>query len=38
VGLKNIRERLRLAYGEAASFTIGPNFPAGVATTLSLPA
>ncbi len=38
VGLKNVRERLRLAYGDAASFTIGPNFPNGVAATLVLPA
>jgi hypothetical protein len=38
VGLKNIRERLKLAYGDAASFTIGPNFPNGVAATLVVPA
>jgi signal transduction histidine kinase len=37
VGLRNIRERLKLAYGEAASFTIGPNFPNGVAATLVVP-
>jgi hypothetical protein len=37
VGLKNIRERLKLAYGDAASFTIGPNFPNGVAATLVTP-
>jgi signal transduction histidine kinase len=38
VGLRNIRERLKLAYGERASFTIGPNFPNGVAATLAVPA
>lgn len=38
IGLKNVRERLRLAYGTAASFTIVANFPSGVAATISLPA
>ena len=38
VGLRNIRERLKLAYGDAASFAIGPNFPNGVATTIVIPA
>ena len=38
VGLKNIRERLKLAYGDAASFTIGPNFPNGVAASIVVPA
>jgi len=37
VGLKNIRERLKLTYGADASFSIGPNFPTGVAATLVLP-
>jgi hypothetical protein len=37
VGLKNVRERLRLSYGDAASFSIGANFPRGVAATISLP-
>jgi LytS/YehU family sensor histidine kinase len=37
VGLKNIRERLKLAYGEAAAFTIGPNFPNGVAASIMVP-
>ena len=37
VGLRNIRERLKLAYGADASFSIGPNFPSGVAATLVLP-
>jgi len=38
IGLKNIRERLRLAYGEAASFAIVSNYPAGVAATITVPA
>ncbi|UPG88523.1 histidine kinase [Luteibacter aegosomaticola] len=37
IGLKNLRERLRLTYGNAASFTIGNNFPSGVAATITLP-
>lgn len=37
IGLKNLRERLRLAYGEGASFSIVANFPRGVAATVSLP-
>jgi len=38
IGLKNLRERLRLTYGALASFVIGNNFPAGVAATITLPA
>ena len=38
IGLKNLRERLRLAYGEAASFAIVANFPMGVAATITVPA
>ncbi len=38
IGLKNVRERLRLAYGDAARFSIAANFPAGVAATITLPA
>jgi signal transduction histidine kinase len=38
IGLRNIRERLKLAYGDAASFSIVANFPRGVAATLTLPA
>ena len=38
MGLKNVRERLRLAYGDAASFAIVANFPKGVAATIVLPA
>jgi len=37
IGLKNVRERLRLAYGNAARFTIAANFPSGVAATITLP-
>jgi signal transduction histidine kinase len=37
IGLKNVRERLKLAYGDAASFSIGANFPRGVAATIAVP-
>ncbi len=37
IGLKNVRERLRLAYGDHAVFTIGSNFPHGVAASITLP-
>jgi hypothetical protein len=37
VGLKNVRERLRLIYGDAASFSIVANFPNGVAATIMVP-
>ncbi len=37
IGLRNIRERLRLAYGESASFAIVANFPRGVAATITVP-
>jgi hypothetical protein len=37
IGLKNLRERLRLTYGGSATFTIGNNFPSGVAATITLP-
>lgn len=37
IGLKNLRERLRLTYGNEASFAIISNFPHGVAATLTLP-
>lgn len=37
IGLKNVRERLRLAYGAAASFAIVSNFPNGVAATIVVP-
>jgi hypothetical protein len=38
IGLKNVRERLRLAYGSNASFVIVGNFPSGVAATITVPA
>lgn len=38
IGLKNVRERLRLAYGDSASLSVVANFPSGVAATISLPA
>ncbi len=38
IGLKNVRERLRLAYGDAVTFSIVANFPKGVAATISVPA
>jgi LytS/YehU family sensor histidine kinase len=37
IGLRNVRERLRLAYGEEASLSIGANFPKGVAATITVP-
>ena len=37
IGLRNVRERLRLAYGTTASFAIVANFPAGVAATITVP-
>lgn len=37
LGLKNVRERLRLAYGDAASLALSSNYPAGVAATIVLP-
>jgi len=37
IGLKNLRERLRLAYGDKASFSIVANFPNGVAATIAVP-
>jgi hypothetical protein len=37
IGLKNLRERLRLTYGASASFVITNNFPNGVAATMVVP-
>ncbi|WP_242007629.1 sensor histidine kinase [Luteimonas cucumeris] len=37
IGLKNVRERLRLVYGAAAGFAIVANFPSGVAATITVP-
>ncbi|NZA25702.1 histidine kinase [Luteimonas sp. SJ-92] len=38
IGLRNVRERLRLTYGEAAGLRIAANFPSGVAATVTVPA
>ena len=38
IGLKNVRERLQLAYGADAVFELAANFPAGVAATITVPA
>jgi signal transduction histidine kinase len=37
IGLNNVRERLKLAYAGAASFSIVTNFPEGVAASISVP-
>jgi sensor histidine kinase YesM len=37
IGLRNVRERLQLTYGSAASFSIVSNFPNGVAATITVP-
>lgn len=37
IGLRNVRERLRLAYGNNANFHIVANFPSGVAATITVP-
>lgn len=38
IGLRNVRERLRLVYGGNAALAVVANFPAGVAATISVPA
>jgi signal transduction histidine kinase len=38
IGLKNVRERLRLRYDGAANLSVIANFPAGVAATINVPA
>ena len=38
IGLANVRERLRLVFGHAASLTVAANFPSGVAATITVPA
>lgn len=38
IGLKNVRERLRLVHGTDAALAVVANFPAGVAATITLPA
>ena len=37
IGLRNLRERLKLGYGDAAQFNIVANFPRGVAATITVP-
>lgn len=37
IGLKNVRERLKLAYGGSAQFSIIANFPSGVAASIQVP-
>jgi len=37
IGLKNVRERLRLVYAGNASLSVIANFPTGVAATISVP-
>jgi Histidine kinase len=37
IGLKNVRERLKLAYDGAATFSIVTNFPNGVAASITVP-
>ena len=37
IGLKNVRERLHLAYGAEATFDIAANFPTGIAATITVP-
>ena len=37
LGLKNVRERLKLAYGSSATFSIIANFPNGVAASITVP-
>jgi len=37
IGLKNLRERLRLTCGESSGVAIVANFPSGVAATMTLP-
>jgi LytS/YehU family sensor histidine kinase len=38
IGLKNVRERLRLLHGNAAGLAVVANFPQGVAATITVPA
>jgi LytS/YehU family sensor histidine kinase len=38
IGLRNVRERLRLAYGPDANLSVVANFPNGVAATITVPA
>ncbi|MFC0679661.1 sensor histidine kinase [Lysobacter korlensis] len=38
IGLKNVRERLRLVYDNRAALAVVANFPTGVAATITVPA
>ena len=38
IGLKNVRERLRLVYGSQAALAVVANFPTGVTATITVPA
>ncbi len=38
IGLKNVRERLRLMHGGDAALSVIANFPSGVAATITVPA
>ncbi len=38
IGLKNVRERLRLVHGSDAALAVIANFPVGVAATITVPA
>ncbi len=37
IGLNNIRERLKLLYGNKASLTVGENLPSGTRVTITVP-
>jgi signal transduction histidine kinase len=37
LGLKNMRERLKLTYGEAATLSLTPNVPSGMNATITIP-
>ena len=37
VGLANIRERIKLLYGDKASMTVADNTPSGTIVTLTVP-
>lgn len=37
LGLKNVRDRLRLLFGERGTLSLATNFPAGITATLSVP-
>ena len=37
LGLKNMRERLRLTYGDAASLSLSLNVPSGMVATITIP-